>query len=88
MINDTKDAYEDTMKKQKAKIKTMIDGVEQQIEELNLDNVDSEDISDDENDQALLMDWTPIENLEYVADKVCPTKVFLIMLLLEWISQC
>jgi hypothetical protein len=29
MINDTKDAYEDTMKKQKAKIKTMIDGVEQ-----------------------------------------------------------
>ena len=40
MINETKDAYEDTMKKQKAKIKTMIEGVEVQIEELNLDNED------------------------------------------------
>ena len=27
-------------------------------------------ISDDENDQALLMDWTPIENLENGGDKV------------------
>ena len=40
MITDANDKYEEIMKKQKAKIKSMVDNVETQIEELNLDNED------------------------------------------------
>ena len=56
MINETSDKYEDIMKKQRAKIKHMIAGIEVQIEEMNLDNDDfkeSLEVAESEKEEML-----------------------------------